>query len=127
MKPERQPSRRDRILGGLWGPLVGDALGVPVEFMDRKSVQSDPVIDMRGYGSHRQPSGTWSDDSSLLLCTVDSLLHHTFDTEDLGRRFVRWKKAEIWTPHGRVFDIGATTSEALSRVAQGVRAELAGG
>ena len=25
-------SRRDRVLGGLWGALVGDALGVPVEF-----------------------------------------------------------------------------------------------
>lgn len=127
MNPERELRRRDRILGGLWGSLVGDALGVPVEFMDRTSVQCDPVIDMRGYGSHRQPPGTWSDDSSLLLCTVDSLLHHTFDTDDLGRRFVRWKEAEIWAPHDRVFDIGATTSEALSRVARGVRAKLAGG
>jgi ADP-ribosylglycohydrolase len=25
-------SQRERILGGLWGSLVGDALGVPVEF-----------------------------------------------------------------------------------------------
>ena len=28
-------SQKDRILGGLWGALVGDALGVPVEFIDR--------------------------------------------------------------------------------------------
>jgi len=25
-------SRKDRVLGGLWGVVVGDALGVPVEF-----------------------------------------------------------------------------------------------
>ena len=26
---------KERQLGGLWGALVGDALGVPVEFKDR--------------------------------------------------------------------------------------------
>jgi ADP-ribosylglycohydrolase len=100
---------------------------VPVEFKDRVTVQREPVTDMRGYGSHRQPAGTWSDDSSLLLCTVESLLQHTFDVEDMGRRFVRWRNAEIWTPHGKVFDIGTATSQALARVAQGVRAKFAGG
>jgi ADP-ribosylglycohydrolase len=57
-------SRRDRILGGLWGSLVGDALGVPVEFKDRATVQADPVAGMREYGTHRQPKGTWSDDGA---------------------------------------------------------------
>ena len=40
-------SPRDRILGGLWGSLVGDALGVPVEFEDRADVQANPVQDLR--------------------------------------------------------------------------------
>lgn len=62
--------KRDRILGALWGSLVGDALGVPVEFKDRATRQLDPVTDMRSYGTHRQPAGTWSDDSSLILCSV---------------------------------------------------------
>ena len=38
-------SKRDRVLGGLWGSLVGDALGVPVEFKDRATIQADPVTD----------------------------------------------------------------------------------
>ena len=121
------PSRGERILGGLWGSLVGDALGVPVEFKDRATVQADPVIDMRGFGTHQQPHGTWSDDSSLLLCSTESLLHREFDTEDMGRRFVLWRRENLWTPHGEVFDIGATTSHALARIAKGVRAEMAGG
>ena len=79
---------RERILGGLWGSLVGDALGVPVEFKDRAVVQANPVTDMRGFGTHRQPPGTWSDDGALLLCSVDSLLTAEFDTEDMARRFV---------------------------------------
>src|SRR5437762_2235082 len=119
-------SKRERILGGLWGSLVGDALGVPVEFKDRATVQSDPVKDMRGFGSHKQPAGTWSDDSSLLLCSADSLLCHEFDTQDMGKRFVRWYREELWTPHGKVFDVGVTTSRALAHISGGMRAEVAG-
>src|SRR5882757_2593078 len=92
--------QHERILGGLWGSLVGDALGVPVEFKDRATVQANPVTDMRGFGSHNQPPGTWSDDSSLLLCSADSLVRHEFDTEDMGRRFLAWYREELWTPMG---------------------------
>jgi ADP-ribosylglycohydrolase len=127
MSADSNITAREQILGGLWGSLVGDALGVPVEFKERAAVQREHVTEMRGYGSHRQPPGTWSDDSSLLLCTVESLLEYRFDLEDMGRRFVRWSNAEIWTPHGKVFDIGIATSQALSRISQGVRAEYAGG
>lgn len=121
-------SKRERILGGLWGSLVGDALGVPVEFKDRASLQANPVTDMRGHGTHRQLAGTWSDDSSLLLCSVESLVETgDFDADDMGQRFVRWRREELWTPHGQVFDIGGTTEQALSQIASGMPAELAGG
>lgn len=120
-------SRRNRILGGLWGSLVGDALGVPVEFKDRATVQADPVTDMRGFGTHHQPPGTWSDDGAMILCSIESLTTSTFDTEDMGRRFVRWMKEGHWTANGDVFDVGGTTSYALGRIANGVAAEEAGG
>jgi len=90
MNPNVQPSRKDRILGGLWGAVIGDALGVPVEFRSRAEVQASPVTEMRGHGTYYQEPGTWSDDSSLLICTVDSLLNHEFSTEDMGRRFLNW-------------------------------------
>lgn len=48
----------------LLGLAVGDALGVPVEFRSRHAIKSDPVTNMRGNGTHNQPAGTWSDDSS---------------------------------------------------------------
>jgi ADP-ribosylglycohydrolase len=124
---QKQPSRRDRVLGGILGALVGDALGVPVEFRNRASVQSDPVTGMRGFGTHRQPAGTWSDDGALLLCTVDSLAHHTFDTEDMGRRFLGWYRRGLWSAHGEVFDIGLTTTDAMMRLENGCAAEEAGG
>lgn len=59
---------------------------MPVEFQSRSEVRQDPVTDMRGHGTYNQPAGTWSDDSSLLLCTADSLASHGFDTADMGRR-----------------------------------------
>lgn len=120
-------SKRERILGGLWGSLVGDALGVPVEFKDRAKVQADRVKEMRGFGSHHQPAGTWSDDGALMLCTVDSLLRFEFNTQDMGQCFVRWMNEEFWTATGVVFDIGGATADALIRIAGGTPAEQAGG
>lgn len=54
------------------------------------------------------------------------MLHHDFDLDDLGQRFVKWYNEEIWTPHGHLFDIGNTTVDALIRISHGVRAEVAG-
>lgn len=120
-------SKRERVLGALWGSLVGDALGVPVEFKSREEVQNDPVTGMREYGSHHQPKGTWSDDGAMILCTVDSLVNAQFDTHDMGRRFVRWMNEGLWTATGVVFDIGMTTTDALMQIANGVNSEQAGG
>jgi ADP-ribosyl-[dinitrogen reductase] hydrolase len=127
MTPSTTISKRERILGGLWGSLTGDALGVPVEFKDRATVQADPVKDMREYGTHHQPRGTWSDDSSMLLCTADSLVNHEFSLADMGERFVRWMNDGLWTAHGDVFDMGGTTCTALMRIAKGMPANQAGG
>jgi ADP-ribosylglycohydrolase len=102
-------------------------LGVPVEFSSRAEVQANPVTEMRGHGTHHQPAGTWSDDSSLLLCSADSLLHHEFNTEDMGKRFVQWLDHALWSPWGDVFDVGMTTCDALRRISDGITAEQAGG
>jgi len=120
-------SNRERVLGGLWGSLVGDAPGVPVEFRPRVEVQRNPVTDMRGFGSHRQPKGTWSDDGALILCTVDSLVNSEFDTQDIARRFVLWMNEALWTATDVVFDIGMARTDSLMRIANGTPAEDAGG
>ena len=115
------------MLGGLWGSLVGDALGVPVEFQNRDTRRIDPVIGMRGYGIHNQPPGTWSDDGALLLCSAESLMEKGFDLNDMGARFIRWYEDGYWGAHGEVFDIGNTTAAALTRICDELPAEQAGG
>ena len=63
----------ETIKAAMLGVIVGDALGVPVEFMSRDALTACPVTDMRAYGTHDQPAGTWSDDSSMALCLMESL------------------------------------------------------
>ena len=54
----------DRIKAVVIGHAVADALGVPVEFRSRESLDPAPVTDMMGYGTYPYPAGTWSDDTS---------------------------------------------------------------
>jgi ADP-ribosylglycohydrolase len=82
---------------------------------------------MRAYGTHNQPRGTWSDDGALILCTVDSLINHEFNLQDIGNRFVEWMNHGLWTAWGEPFDVGVATSDALFRIANGTPAERAGG
>ena len=124
--PENK-ARASRMLGGLWGSVVGDALGVPVEFRHRAVIAEDPITDLRGYGTYNQPPGTWSDDTSLMLCTLYSLLAADFDSADMGRRFVNFLDAAYMTPRGLVFDVGIATASAIERLRAGVAAEDAGG
>lgn len=100
------------IKSGLLGVAVGDALGVPVEFTSRDSLRQNPVTGMREFGSHHQPKGTWSDDSSMTFCTAESLLNG-YNLKAIADSFGQWYYDNYWTPHGRVFDKGGTTEKAI--------------
>lgn len=115
-----------KVLSGLMGVCVGDALGVPVEFTSRSERTKKPVTSMMGYGTYNQPPGTWSDDSSLTLCLAESLCEG-FSLDAIARSFCRWYTENHWTPHGEVFDIGGTTCDAIERLQEKVPPIEAGG
>lgn len=96
----------------LLGVSIGDALGVPVEFKSREELRQNPVKDMIGYGTYNQPPGTWSDDSSLTFCLASSLVNG-YDLKDIAIRFTKWFYQALWTPHGKVFDIGMHTKDSI--------------
>ena len=107
------------VRDGIYGFIVGDALGVPVEFSYRFVLEKDPVRDMREFGTHFQPKGTWSDDSSMMIATIDSLIckngYNINDSfYDMADKFVSWYKDRKYTPHNEVFDIGGATRKALN-------------
>lgn len=115
-----------KILAGLMGLCVGDALGVPVEFEGRTKLVQSPVLTMRGYGTHNQPPGTWSDDSSLTFCLAECLCKG-FSLEAIASSFCRWYREGYWTPYDKVFSVGRTTGEAIRHLEQGVSPLKAGG
>lgn len=68
-------ARLQIVRSAMLGHAIADAMGVPVEFSDRRARRRDPVTGYRGYGAHDVPAGTWSDDTSMTLATLDSLAH----------------------------------------------------
>jgi ADP-ribosylglycohydrolase len=60
-------------LSGMMGLVVGDAIGVPVQFMTREEIQNREcglVTGMESGGVYDMPRGTWSDDSSMAIATL---------------------------------------------------------
>lgn len=106
------------VKSAILGLVVGDALGVPVEFQSREELEQDPVTGMRAYGTHHQPTGTWSDDSSMALCLLESLSRGV-NYDDMMARFLRWAEEGYMTAHGDVFDMGIATRQALTKYAKG--------
>lgn len=95
----------------IYGLAVADALGVPVEFKNRDSYE---VTEMVGFGTHNQKPGTWSDDTSMVLATCDSIREKgQIDTCDMREKFRAWIYDAEYIVDGVVFDCGITVSNAL--------------
>jgi ADP-ribosyl-[dinitrogen reductase] hydrolase len=107
--------KSEKMIDALYCGILGDALGIPVGSSSGQQLALCAVKNMFGYGRWDQPEGTWSDDSSLTLCTMESLAKG-YDLEDLGKTFCRWIFDGHWTSTGFVFDAGLTTFMALDRI-----------
>lgn len=104
-----------------YGHAIADALGVPAEFMSREELKANPVRDMMGYGTHHVPAGTWSDDTSMAIATLDSLAAG-IDYDDIMSKFRAWKVEAAYTATDEVFDMGISTNTAISRFQKGMPA-----
>ncbi|MDD2509855.1 MAG: ADP-ribosylglycohydrolase family protein [Syntrophomonas sp.] len=117
---------KNQIMGGLLGVLIGDALGLPVQFAPREERKKKPVAGMEGWGAFNMPPGSFSDDGSLTLCLAESICEAGLNAEDAAGRFLRWYNEGYWTPTGFAYDIGGSTSRAMERLRRGVPAIDAG-
>ena len=101
---------------GMMGLVVGDALGVPVQFAEREELKINPVKTMEGYGTYFMPPGTWSDDTSMALATLDSIREkERIDLSDIMDKFVAWLFDGEYTPAGETFDVGNTCEQAIRK------------
>ena len=96
------------------GFVIGDAIGVPVEFLSREELAKDPVTSMRGYGSHHVEAGTWSDDTSMTLGTMKAIADTgMIDYHAIMDNFAAWADQGEFTVDGIVFDMGITCRNAI--------------
>lgn len=105
------------IIDGVIGHAIGDAMGVPVEFKDRESLMYNPVKDMRR--SYAGDKGTWSDDTSMEIATIDSYINNNgWNYDDIMINFGDWINDSRFTAHNYTFDVGRTCLTAIRNYLQ---------
>lgn len=103
-----------KISAGILGFIVGDALGVPVEFFNRDSLSKNPMTDMAINNNRKTGIGFWSDDTAMTLCTMQSIIDkNKIDYIDLMNKFLDWLETGYMAINNRCFGIGQTTLKAL--------------
>ena len=118
---------KEKVRGGVIGHAIGDALGVPVEFTNREQLALFPLTDMVGFGTHHVPAGTWSDDTSMEIALMQSLIDcQAFDYENIMGNFYKWWKDDEFTATGNTFDIGSTCYSAINNYLRGTPAKECG-
>ena len=106
----------DKALGMLWGLVVGDCLGSPIQFTDKDGhphiTEMEPC---QGFGT---PPGYWTDDSSMAFCIAESFSRlGRYDLADIARNFVRWYDEGFWSSLPYSFDVGMATRRACRAIA----------
>lgn len=100
--------------------VLGDVLGTPVQFIQRKNLQEylseysyEELVKKRE--NITPPFGFWSDDTSMTLCTMASIIEKKeIDLKDITQKFIKWIFEGYMTPEGKAFDIGKTTLMSIS-------------
>ena len=103
-----------QIKDSFLGFIVGDAFGVPYEGYQRQNLKKEKIGEMVGYKTHREPAGSWSDDTSMTIATMDSVINNNgYDYEDIMKNFCNWYSSGEYTASGKLFDIGKITRTAI--------------
>jgi len=120
-------SKIKKMIHSVIGHAIGDAMGMPTEFGIREKLQKEPVTEMIGSEKTGQPAGSWTDDTSMLIATIDSYLEKGyFNYSDIMNKWEIWIKGEDYTAAGEVFDVGRTCLRAISNYKRGMNPVEAG-
>lgn len=109
-----------KFVDSIIGHAVGDAMGVPTEFCIREYLLRNPVKEMIGSAKTGQPAGSWSDDTSMEIATIDSFIQNkTFNYDDIMTKWEEWINEAKYTPNNDTFDVGRTCLRAIRNHAIG--------
>lgn len=104
--------KKSLVQNSVMGFAVADALGVPVEGKSREYLQKNPVCSMIGYGTYGVPAGSWSDDTSMVIATLEAIMIK-IDYDLIMKNFCDWRMKGSYTPCGVTFDCGNTINTAI--------------
>lgn len=105
----------DRKKGMLWGLVVGDCLGSPIQFTEKDS--HPHITEMVPCRYFNTPPGYWTDDSSMAFCIMESVVRFGhYDLKDVARNFVRWHEEGFWSSLDYAFDVGTATTTACIKI-----------
>ncbi len=102
----------DKTLGLLWGLVIGDCLGSPLQFIGKD--MHPLVTEMEPCRIFGTPPGYWTDDSSMAFCVAESFARlGKYDVADIARNFLRWLRHGFWSSLPCAFDIGEATRQGI--------------
>ena len=112
---------QDKLRGMLWGLVVGDCMGSPIQFTSkdghREITAMEPAVGVYGMDL---PKGYWTDDSSMAFCIMESVIRlRRYDLPDIAANFLRWYQTGFLSSWKRAFDIGGATHRAMRGILQG--------
>lgn len=107
---------RLKYIDGLMGFVIGDAMGLPLETKTREELLKKPVTKMIGHGTLDYPEGTWSDNTSLMIATIDSInAKNTIDFNDIALKFAAFKNHHQYTADHEVIKLNETVERAIDK------------
>lgn len=95
--------RRDRLAGGLWGLLIGNAMGVPYAGHGAEELPAIAMIDFEPPNGFSRsyvdvPPRTWTMEGAQALCLLHALLlHEQFGLDDLTERVIGWAEMGLYS------------------------------
>lgn len=113
---------KNRLLGGLYGLLIGDAVGVPYEFRRPQQIPPLAQIEMIPPAGYDRAwtgilPGTYSDDGAQALCLLQALSEtqqpKALDVEIAQQHLINWMYDGYMSVDSNTFDIGNQTGAAL--------------
>lgn len=110
---------RNKVKGMLWGLIVGDALGSPIQFSLK---DGHPwITEMVPCPVFNLPAGYWTDDGSMAMCVMDSFMRKKgYDLSDIGATFVKWLfEGYLSSKDGQAFDVGDATTSLVMAINNG--------
>ena len=110
-----------KFVDSIIGHAIGDAMGVPSQFCIREHLLKNPITEMVYSQKVGQPAGSWSDDTSMEISTMESYIDcNKFDYNDIMQKWVKWITKGEYTPAGSTFDVGNTCLHAIRQFSKGV-------